>query len=666
MTRGRWRAAFAAIGFVCAGAAVTAAADEPPVPVEAFYRQADIGDIALSPSGRLLALASGHGGDRIALAVFDLQADSAPRIVARYNDADIASFRWVNDDYLVYTLTDRTLGGGDQRHNEGLFSVKADGTEPRQLIRLLQQHATLRGAVAELLGTEYRLLSVPETGGTEVIVGRWVRDADWSVTRVVPVALDVITRRTRALAPGAPEHAQQWWFDARGEAHVAAAVRDGRSRLYRRAPGQDEWKEFANFPAFEEAYWPHAVDTTGQLLVTTRRGAGGYSVLARFDPGSGQPDERALVSAPGFDYDGTVLTSHGTGRTIGVRVWTDAESTHWFDPRLRRVQQAADERLPGRVNRVICRRCDGDDMTVLVRSWSDQEPGELWLHHPAKASWQRVGRVRADIDPKRMATLDLHRIKARDGLELPVWLTLPRGADKKTPRPAVVLVHGGPWVRGGWWRWDANAQFLASRGYVVIEPEFRGSTGYGDRHFRAGWKQWGLAMQDDVADALKWAVAQGWVDGGRVCIAGASYGGFAVLSGLIRDPVLYRCGIAWVGVTDHRLLFDPSWKNDFPGQVQRHGLPVVMGDPVKDAAMFTATAPVEHAERIKAPVLLAYGGTDTRVPIEHGQRMRAALRAAGNEPEWIVYPDEWHGWYKAETRYDFARRVESFLAKHLK
>jgi dipeptidyl aminopeptidase/acylaminoacyl peptidase len=173
-------------------------------------------------------------------------------------------------------------------------------------------------------------------------------------------------------------------------------------------------------------------------------------------------------------------------------------------------------------------------------------------------------------------------------------------------------------------------------------------------------------MQDDVADALKWAVAQGWVDGGKVCIAGASYGGFAVLSGLVRDPELYRCGIAWVGVTDHRLMYDASWKNDLSAQVQRYGLPAVLGDPVKDAAMFAATAPIEHAARIKAPVMLAYGGSDTRVPIEHGQRMRAALRAAGNEPEWVVYPDEWHGWYKAETRYDFARRVEAFLAKHLK
>src|SRR5262249_33506883 len=134
-----------------------------------------------------------------------------------------------------------------------------------------------------------------------------------------------------------------------------------------------------------------------------------------------------------------------------------------------------------------------------------------------------------------------------------VWLTLPPGLPAGQPAPAVVLVHGGPWVRGGHWHWDPMAQFLASRGYLVIAPDFRGSTGYGHEHFRAGWKQWGLAMQDDVAAALLWAQKQGLADR-RACIAGASYGGYATLMGLARHPELYRCGIAWVGVTDLMLL----------------------------------------------------------------------------------------------------------------
>ena len=158
-----------------------------------------------------------------------------------------------------------------------------------------------------------------------------------------------------------------------------------------------------------------------------------------------------------------------------------------------------------------------------------------------------------------MATLDLHRIKARDGLDLPVWVTTPRGKPERR-RAAVVLVHGGPWVRGTHWRWSADAQFLASRGYVVIEPEYRGSTGFGRATSAAGFKKWGTTMQDDVADAVNWAADKGLIDGKRVCIAGASYGGYATLMGAIRFPELYRCGVAWVAVTDPRLMFEPLWR----------------------------------------------------------------------------------------------------------
>jgi dipeptidyl aminopeptidase/acylaminoacyl peptidase len=276
-----------------------------------------------------------------------------------------------------------------------------------------------------------------------------------------------------------------------------------------------------------------------------------------------------------------------------------------------------------------------------------------------------VGQAHKDIDPRQMATLDLHRIKARDGLDLPVWITTPK-VPSTSPRPAVVLVHGGPWIRGSHWQWEPTAQFLASRGYLVIEPEFRGSSGFGDKHFKAGWKQWGLSMQDDVADGLLWAVSKGWVDPKRVCIAGASYGGYATLMGLVRHPELYRCGVAWAAVTDPRLLYELDWISDLPEEYKNFGLPAMLGDPVKDAAALKAVAPVEQAARIKAPLLLAFGLLDRRVPIEHGRHMRDALHEAGRDVEWVTYATEGHGWLILENRVDFAKRLEAFLARNLK
>ena len=173
-------------------------------------------------------------------------------------------------------------------------------------------------------------------------------------------------------------------------------------------------------------------------------------------------------------------------------------------------------------------------------------------------------------------------------------------------------------------------------------------------------------MQDDVADVMQWAVKQGHADPKRACIAGASYGGYATLMGLIRHPELYRCGVAWVAVTDPRLMFKWTFRSDQSDVVREVDYPRLIGDPVADAERINEVTPVLHAARIRAPLLLAMGGEDRRVPIEHGHRMRQALRDAGRPFDWVVYDDEGHGWNKLSTRLDFANRVEAFLARHLK
>ena len=200
-----------------------------------------------------------------------------------------------------------------------------------------------------------------------------------------------------------------------------------------------------------------------------------------------------------------------------------------------------------------------------------------------------VGTGRPWIDPRTMATRDVVRIAARDGLSIPTLIThprrttaMPQGA--KVPAPMVVLVHGGPNVRGTRWGWEPSAQFLASLGYLVVEPEFRGSLGYGFRHFKAGWRQWGQAMQDDVTDVTRWAVERGLADPDRVCIAGASYGGYAALMGMIREPKLYRCAINWVGVTDMELLYTVPW-SDTSEAAMGYSMPLLIGDPRQDQAM---------------------------------------------------------------------------------
>ena len=731
-----------------AAAADTAPPGSPaPPPVESFYRHPDIGWAQLSPSGQRLAV-SVNLGQRVGLAVLDMQGGAAPKVVAQYLDVDVRTFQWVNDQRLVFDVIDLQSGGGEQRYSSGLFSVGLDDAQARMLVRLGRDFVVESVRGAQPLEWYHHLLAVPAGGGDEVVVGRHRLNSANEVAAVLPLRLNVLTGRTRSLAQGMPDGVTRWLFDPQGEPRLGEAEQQGQIAVHWRAPGTDTWVLLGKHPALSRPFSPHSVDAAGRLYVVVREtGGAGLSVLKRFDFRTGRPEPDALVRTPGFDFVGALVQdgsslAHLARGAMGVRALTDGESTVWFDPQITALQARVDALLPGRINRLTCRRCnpvggakavdatgvtgvtgaadaadaaDAAGAVWLVQSWSDQDPGRLWLYRPADDRLQAVGAVRKDIDPRRMATLDFHRFKARDGLEIPVWVTLPlrppqpapapsaapapapsaapapapsaapsaapapvsaapaasaaaspaNAPAARAPGPAVVLVHGGPWVRGGGWRWHDDAQFLASRGYVVIEPEFRGSTGYGRRLFRAGWHQWGQAMQDDVTDALRWAVAQGWVDAKRVCIAGASYGGYATLMGLVRDPAQYRCGIAWAAVSDPRLLFEWSWISDVGAEAREFGYPTLVGDPVADADMLKANAPVLQAGRIRMPLLLAHGAQDRRVPIVHAQRMRDALAAAGQPPQWVVYADEGHGWQRPENRFDFARRMEKFLAQHL-
>ena len=644
------------------------------LPAEAFFKNRDVLDAQLSPSGTQLAFTTAASSKRVSLFVVDLSPSGKASRVVSFSDADVVRFNRVNNNRFVFSVADLETGSGEDQHTApGLYGVDADGGNLRMLVARRTGAVVVAGGRSgrEALPYNHQLLHVPlpEPGveNDEIVVGTLVFGGNNDLIEVVPQWLDTRTGRTRFMNLKAPDGAVGWLFDSSGEARVAMAWRSGKQSVHWRGPGQSEWRMLSESDLMRAPFTPQHVDDAGNLYVTRQRGPQGFSELARYDYERRAPADVPWVSMPGFDYAGSVLSTRRGGPAAGVRVETDAETTVWFDEKMKSFQEQLDQRLPGSINRISCRRCGEQDMVALVRQFSDRHPGQLWLYTAANQQWRGVARVMAGIDPALMASVDFQRIKARDGRELPVWLTLPVGREPGRPGPAVVLVHGGPWLRDGHWRWTAMQQFLASRGYLVISPEFRGSQGYGQAHFQAGWKQWGRAMQDDVADAVLWAQAQGLADQ-RVCIAGASYGGYATLMGLVRHPDLYRCGMAWVAVTDPFLLLEGSWwiRDDVSSAGRRYTLPQMVGDAQADAEMLTSVSPVAQADRIRAPLLLAFGEADLRVPLAHGKRLREAMQKAGREPVWVTYPDEAHGWRSPQNRADFARRIETFLAEHLK
>lgn len=651
----------------CTMAAPAAPVPDPPLSVESFFKKGAVESMQLSPSGRWLAVQGSDPSGRVKLSVTDLEGKEPARVIAMFSRFDVTGFNWVNDDWLVFSLFDENDQSG-KSSGGGLVSVRRDGEKMRPLIKrrfdtLFQEHGNTA------LEPNNEMLAVGAPGTNEIIIGENHYDTDFKEYEHTSLRrMNVATGATRSFfsdQPAPPGKITYWLIDGHGQPRLASASHDGRSRIFWADAVTKQWRQIAEFSSLHADFAPAYVDDQDRLFVTAINPETKLSELRLFDFTTGKASKEAVIALPGFDTEPEPIRDRGQDKIHGVRLLTDSEAVAWFTPAMAAIQGRVDAMLPGRVNHLSCRPCSAPT-AVLVFSYSDTNPGEYYLYHPAEDKYERLGTVRPDIQPERMANVELHRTKTRDGADLPVWITKSGGADAPA-RPAVVLVHGGPWTRGGEWKWDPEAQFLASRGYVVIEPEYRGSTGYGDLHFRSGWKQWGQRMQDDVTDALRFAVSKGWVDSKHVCIAGASYGGYSALMGLARDKdkELYQCGVAWVGVTDPRYMYSVYW-SDISETSKKYSMPEMIGDLKKDAAMLKANAPIELASQIKAPLLLAYGGRDMRVPLAHGERMRDALTEAGSPPEWVVYDNEGHGWLRTPNKIDFWRRTEAFLAKYLK
>jgi dienelactone hydrolase len=636
-----------------AGASSGVASGAPPL--AAFFGPPSLSGSALSPDGKAVAMrVAGRGeGEHAVLVVLDLQT-MQPTVVASFKDSGVARFAWVNERRLVFDVESDQSG-------PGLFAVDRDGTSSRQLVET--QRAFVRAGSAsaspELPGNTRLLRVVGTPGSDEVYV---IRPEEVSAEKIDYFKLQRLnTRSGRAVEVDTPVNAFDWTFDTQGRLRLVTTVRGPRVAVHLAPPGggAEGWKVVAEFARFApEAIQPRHVDAEGRIYVEAVHAD--KAALFTLDPATGKLSAQPVLASQGFDLHPEFLTDGA--RLLGWRYTVDAEVTQWLDPKLEALQAAVDGVLKATVNRLHLPR-QGDSPWVLVEAFSDRQPQQALAYHRETKRFTRLGNERPGIEPRAMGSSDFVRIRARDGLEIPAYLTLPAGKEK-TKLPLVVLVHGGPWVRGASWGWHPEVQFLASRGYAVLQPEFRGSTGFGQRHFRAGFKQWGRAMQDDLADAAKWAIAQGVADPARIAIAGASYGGYATLMGLVRDPELFRCGVSWVGVTDPTLLYSVSW-SDTTRDAKRHTLPELLGDPVADAQMLREASALTHAAKIRQPLLLAYGERDERVPLVHGERLRDALRPHNRNVEWVVYEKEGHGWWYPATRLDFWGRVEKFLARHL-
>ena len=634
---------------------VTVQAADSKIPVESFFKSAQFSDARLSPDSSSIALLAADANDRIMLVVMETSTKE-PRVLARFNNQDVAFFSWVNNKRLVYGVSDKNLGPGERQSGTGLFAIDKDAKNPRQLI---ERSSSMEGVKFRMLPPRTQFIgAVDAENSDDIYVGQV--SSERSNAGLNLLKQNTMTGQTEVVS--VPASSSRFLQDSNGFIRIAIASKNETTSVFYKENKGSEWILLNSFDdKKDDGFTPIFVNTNGELIVTARNGKDTYG-LYRYDTKTKTLATSPMLDLKGFDFEGRLLFNKKQNEIAGIRFETDAPTTVWLNEKDKNIQAKIDALLPNMVNYIDQGGRSESDIR-LITSFSDVHPASYLLFDAATSKIIPLGEAKPEINSAAMSYKDFVRYQARDGTEIPAYITLPKGKPAKN-LPLVVLVHGGPYVRGGHWQWSPQVQFLASRGYAVIEPEFRGSTGYGKNLHQAGWKQWGLRMQDDLDDARAWAVKQGYADPGRVCIAGASYGGYAVLMGLIRNPELYRCGISWVGVSDINLLYDVAWSDTAGSSWEKFGMPVLIGDPVKDAEQLKQTSPLVQAARLKSPLILAYGAADVRVPLVHGTKFYDAVKSHNKDVEWIVYQEEAHGWRLLKNNVDFWTRVEKFLEQN--
>ena len=655
----------AAAAFPLSGVAAPAPVAAPStVPAADFFTRATMSDAMISPDGSAVAVLVRNTAGRRQLAVLDTADLHKYKIVASLADFDVSWAAWADAKTLVLSLWDESESAFEQR-GSGLYAVGSDGEGFRTLINFRGKNMETGTMIKAHSLDPYRYTfgQTLHDGSGDIVVYHWNETlklygygSEW--TGNTPVRMNVHTGALHEMGDKWPDHVFRWTIDGEGRARAAMQRKEGTTTLLT-IDDSGAWKARSSSASYKRRIGEpalYAIGADGQVFVEMLHGDDGTQALYRYDMATGKPEDLPLVSAKGFDIDGSLVEDYHAHKVLGVHYDADAAGTAWFDPAMKALQAKVDAKLPGLISQIDPADC-GCAQRVLVTSHSDRQPDLFSLYDRSDDSLIPFGSSRPAIHARQMADTDFVRIKARDGHDLPLYVTKPHG---KGPWPTVVLVHGGPSLRGWHWAWDPESQFLASRGYLVVKPEFRGSDGYGAALESAGHRQWGLKMQDDIADATVWAAQQGLEDPKRTCIAGGSYGGYATLMGLVRYGDLYRCGVAFAAVTDINLMYDVYW-SDAGEEYKSFGMPELIGDRTADAEQLKATSPLLQASHITRPLLLAHGGIDRRVPIIHATKLLNTLEANHAPVTWIEYKDEGHGWSKPETRIAFYERVQQFL-----
>lgn len=605
------------------------------IPLEDFFRNSERTGYQLSPDGSYISYMAPYK-DR--LNVFVRRVDETDEHAIRITnetERSVAGYMWADNQRLLY-MKDTA---GDENYQ--LYGVHRDGSDDR--------------AYTAFDGVRTSLIDDLEEQQGVVMIGMNKRNPEV----FDPYRLNIETGELTLLAEN-PGNIQGWMTDHDGRLRVATAIVDGvNTQILYRDTEDEPFKpvlttNFRDVVSFME-FTPDNKEVYAATNLHRDK-----TILVRMNPATCEElevlyeNERYDIASISYSRKRKKLLSvYCTGHKEPVR--------HYFEAEEEQLRQRIKAHFPNQ--RYGIADTDKAEENYLIYVGGDRTRGSYWHYNALTDEAKKIADLAPWIKSDEMNAMHPVCYTTRDGLQIEAYLTLPNGLTPDTAKqlPVVVNPHGGPWARDCW-GYSSEVQFLSNRGYAVFQMNFRGSTGYGRHFLEASYKQWGLKMQDDITDGVKWLIEQGIANPNRIAIYGGSYGGYATLAGLTFTPDLYACGIDYVGVSNlftFMQTIPPYWRPMLEMMYEQ------VGHPEHDADQLAATSPALHADKIKVPLFVAQGANDPRVNKAESDQMVEALRQRGVVVEYMVKDNEGHGFHNQENRFDFYRAMERFLKAHL-
>ncbi len=621
------------------------AASEKPITLESFARPPFLEDPELSPNGQWVAARISVGGrQKLAMLSLFATADNKPTMMNLDSEKiSVDSWQWVNDDWLLVWLSaNDNIEGATWRIGRVISIQRSTGKTVQLGWKEAAQNASDVIWIAND-GSPRIYLSIQNSVYSN-------EDEFWPEVR----EFDVSTGKSKTIVRRRQD-VSSYYTDAAGNVRLGYGYSSisRTAKLLYREPGKNTFSEIdrANLGKDEKLAFPQVFLPEPGKALTMHDDGKGFSILSELDLATLTYGAR-MFGIDGYDIDGLVLNAKGDG-VAGIRLIEERPRVHWLDPDLAETQANFDKAVGIGRSEIVSWSQSRKQLLVRVGG-PDQAGAFYYFDRSSGGKFSLVGYTDDNLRQRKLGSVSTIHYKARDGLDIPAVLTLPSNRKAKG-LPLILLPHGGPQARD-YEHWDWMAQFFAWKGYAVIQPNYRGSTGYGTKFTDAGLGEWGLKMQDDLNDAVTALAERHIADPKRVCVVGGSYGGYAAMRAAQRDGDKYRCAISYAGVSDLSAMSNYDSRFLY-GREYRAGLK-------EKAPDFSLVSPLKHPEQFGTPILIMHGKLDLRVPVKQSREMAEQLKAAGKTYRYVEQPLGDHHFSRTEDRLQFLREAEAFLNQY--